>query len=115
MSSTYGSLKIQQKWEDMTVYAYVALRQMPKSERFTLGAEIRSKLWSGFQLIIKANASRNKMPFLFEIDVEIKTLLALTRVAYGMKIIPFKQYEHLSVLLVELGKMLGGWMKYGRS
>lgn len=113
--ATYGSLKIQQKWEDMTAYAYVSLRQMPKSERFTLGAEIRSKIWAGFQLIIKANAARNKMPFLFELDVEIKTLLALIRVAHGMKIIPFKQYGRLSELLVEIGKMLGGWMKYSRN
>ena len=56
--SAYGALKIQQKWEDMIKYAYVALRQLPKSERFTLGAEIRAGLWSGFRLIIRANAIR---------------------------------------------------------
>ena len=107
----YGTLKIQQKWEDMIGYAYIALRNIPKSERFTLGAEIRTALWSGLRLIIKANASRRKLTMLYDLDVEIKTLLALARVAYNMKIMPFKKYQHLSGLLVELGKMLGGWIK----
>lgn len=113
--AAYGVLKIQQKWEDMIKYAYAALRQMPKSERFTLGAEIRTGLWSGFRLIIRANASRRRLPMLYELDVEIKTLLGLIRVAFGMKLIPLKQYERLSMQLVELGRMLGGWIKYSKS
>ena len=108
------TLLIQQKWEDMIGYAYIALRNIPKSERFTLGAEIRTALWSGLRLIIKANASRRKLTMLYDLDVEIKTLLALARVAYSMKIMSFKKYQHLSGLLVELGKMLGGWIKYSQ-
>lgn len=45
-----GQLKIAQKWEDMAGYAYGALRQFPKSERFTIGAELRECLWKGFVL-----------------------------------------------------------------
>ena len=110
-----GQLKIQQKWEDMAGYAYVVLRHIPKSERFTLGAEIRTGIWKGLRLIVKANAVRNRLPMLYELDAEIKTLLALMRVAYGLKIMPSKKYEILSGKLVELGKMLGGWIKYSKT
>ena len=65
------TLLVQQKWEDMIGYAYVALRNIPKSERFTLGAEIRTALWSGLRLIIRANASRRKLTMLYDLDVEL--------------------------------------------
>jgi len=104
-------LQIYQKWEDMAGYAYVMLRHIPKSERFTLGSEIRSSIWRGLKLIIKANYVYNKRAPLQELDMELKTLLALIRVAYELRIIPTKKYEELSAKLIEIGKMLGGWIK----
>lgn len=111
----HSQLKIAQKWEDMAQYAYGALRHLPKSERFTLGAELRESIWRGLRVIVKANASKNKLPLLSELDAEIKTMLALLRVAHGLRIIPPKKYELWAGMLVEIGKMLGGWMKYCRS
>jgi hypothetical protein len=57
--------KIRQKWEDMMGYAYIALRHIPKSERFTLGSEIRNCLITGLKDIIKANIARNKLPIIY--------------------------------------------------
>jgi len=111
MSLRGGQLKIEQKWIDMTQYAYVALRQMPKSERFTMGAEIRTSLWAGFRLIIRANASRSRLVLLHDLDVEIKTILGLIRAGHGMGLLPHKHYERLSIMMVEIGRMLGGWIK----
>ncbi len=105
-------LKIVQKWEDMAKYAYVALRHLPKSERFTLGSELRASIWRGLKLIMQANHARNKMPLLQELDSEIKTMLALLRVASSLEVLPIKKYEVWSSLLIEIGRMLGGWMKY---
>jgi hypothetical protein len=107
-----SKLKILQKWEDMAGYAYVVLRHIPKSERFTLGAEIREVIWNGLKLIIKANAVQNKKPYLIELDSEVKVLLALIRVAYELKLMPIKKYEIFSGKLIEIGKMIGGWLKY---
>ena len=107
-------LKIQQKWEDMAAYAYVAMRHMPKSERWTLGNDIRACIWRGMALIVRANALRVKMPLLMELDVEIKILSALIRTAFAMEIMHPKQYERFAGMLVEIGKMLGGWMKAAR-
>jgi hypothetical protein len=108
-------LIIMQKWEDMAEYAYVALRHIPKSERFTLGAEIRSGIWKGLKLIAKANATGRRLPLLYELDAEIKGLLALIRIARRLKIMPDKKYEVMSGKLVELGRMLGGWIKYSKA
>lgn len=103
--------KIKQKWEDMMGYAYVALRHIPKSERFTLGSEIRNCLLNGLKNIIKANQVRNKIVIVYEIDINIKILLSLIRIASDMQILPFKKYEILAEKLTEIGKMVGGWIK----
>jgi len=110
-----AELKIQQKWEDMAQYAYVALRHIPKSERFTLGAEVRQSIWKGLRLIVRANTSRDKRKFLYELDAEIKTLQSLIRTAHSLQIIPDKKYRIWSEQLVELGRMLGGWIKSTKS
>ena len=104
-------LKIQQKWEDMARYAYVLLRSLPKSERFTLGAEIRQSVWQGCRLIARAAFARNRMPLLYDLDAEIKMLQAMIRLGHGLKIVSDKQYRILSEMLTEIGKMTGGWMR----
>jgi len=110
-----SKLKILQKWEEMAGYAYIVLRHIPKSERFTLGAEIRGVIWKGLRLIIKANIARNKRQYLIELDSEVKVLLALLRVAHELGIIPMKKYEIFSEKLIEIGKMIGGWLKHANS
>ena len=107
-------LRILQKWEDMAQYTYITLRHIPKSERFTLGAEIRNCIWRGLKLIIKANYSKNKLQLLYELDIEIKLLIALLRVGHTLTIIPTKKYSELTKCLVEIGKMPGGWIKFSK-
>jgi len=48
-------LKIYQKYYDMLIYLHIALRQFPKSEKFTLASEIKRVAIDGFRLIIRAN------------------------------------------------------------
>lgn len=106
------TLIIQQKWEDMAEYMYIVLRHIPKSERFTLGAEVRSSIWRGLRLIVRANAvRRERLRLLQDLDAEIKVLQGLIRTGRGLGIIPHRKYEIASQLLVELGKILGGWMR----
>lgn len=95
----------------MAEYAYVVMRHMPKSERWTLGSDIRHGVWRGLGLIIKANAVRAKIPILLELDMELKILSASIRTAARLKVVPIKQYEHIAAMMVEIGKMLGGWIK----
>jgi hypothetical protein len=104
-------LKIQQKWEDMSRYAYVLLRSIPKSERFTLGAEIRDTIWKGSRLISRAAYARNRIPLLLELDAEAKVFQAMIRMGHGLKIVSDKQYRILSEMLTEIGKMVGGWIR----
>lgn len=64
-----NELKIKQKHEDFVAYAYVALKHMPKSERFTLVADIKNSLFRILELIIRANKTRNRLPVLYDLEL----------------------------------------------
>ncbi len=90
---------------------YIALKHFPKSERFTLCADIKQSIYKIMRLIIQANKSRNKLTILYEIDTELDVLRTLIRLSMKMGFMPFKKYEVTSGYLAEIGRMLGGWIK----
>ena len=95
----------------MIEYGYTALRQYPKSERYTLAADIKQSMYELLKLIIRANKRYFKKTTLQDIDIELENLRYLVRLSNGLGFLPFKQYENWSRKLDELGKMLGGWIK----
>lgn len=109
--SKQEDLKILQRTYDMTQYAYGALRQMPKSERYALAADIKSSMHRLLTLIIRANKKYYKKTTLQDADIEIDVLRHLVRLAMELGFLPFQKYEHWSKLINEIGKMMGGWMK----
>ena len=105
-------LKIKQKFEDIIKYLYIALRQFPKSEKFTLAADIKRSAFKILELIIRCNMAKDKRKILKSIDVELEILRSLTRLSKELNFLPFNKYENISKNLVEFGRMLGGWIKY---
>lgn len=111
LMSNENDLKILQKCYDMIEYGYTALRHFPKSERFTLAADIKKSMYELLKMIIRANKRYFKKTTLQDIDIEIENLRYLIRLSNGLGFLPFKKYENWSRKLEELGRMLGGWIK----
>jgi hypothetical protein len=108
------TLKIYQKWEDMLTYLYPAARAYPKAERFTLASRTIDKALELGLYIVRANSLRNtteKRSALEQADIALAELKILARLAMRIQSLPVRKYENLSVMLVEIGKMLGGWMR----
>ena len=106
------NLKIKLKMEDTIKYGYIALKQFPKSEKFSLAADIKKTMFSLLEQIIRANRSReNKGPMLYDIDTSLEVLRTQVRLAMELEFLPFAKYEAWSSHTTELGKMLGGWIK----
>lgn len=106
-----GNLIIYQKTLESLKYAYIALKQFPKSEKFSLAAEVRSSYYKIIKLIIEANRKTKKLTDLFTLDTELVFLKSLIHLSHELKFIDVKKYEVLSKQLVEIGKILGGWIK----
>lgn len=99
------------KTYDMIKYGYPALAQFPKSEKFSLVVDIKRCMHIIMERVIEANKKYYKKTTLQELDVELMKLRHYLRLSMDLGFLPPKKYEVWSGLVVELGKILGGWMK----
>lgn len=95
----------------MIQYGYIVLRQFPKSEKYALAADIKNSMYKTLELIIVANKHYYKKNTLRELDVEVDKLKTLVRLSKDLGFLPFKKYKILTAYIVEIGKMVGGWIK----
>ena len=109
------NLKVFQKWLDMGKYLYVAIQSYPRSEKYTLGSDTRQAMIRVGRYIYRANVLHNetleKRRMIEHADMELVDLQLLIRLAVELGFLPLKKYERLSGMAVEIGKMLGGWIK----
>lgn len=108
------TLIIQQKVYDMIMYAYPAIEQFPKSQKFSLAQDMKKCLDAIMRYIIAANKKYTKKTTLQELDIENEALKIYIRMAFELGYLPPKKYEIWSGMAVEVGKMIGGWIKAAR-
>ena len=63
------------------------------------------------RLIIRAQKRYFKKNTLQDLDIELAHLLTKIRLAKELEYLPFKKYENWSKMVIELGKMVGSWIK----
>lgn len=107
-------LIIQQKVYDMIMYAYPAIEQFPKSQKFSLAQDMKKCLDAIMRYVIAANKKYTKKTTLQELDIENEALKIYIRMAFELGYLPPKKYEIWSGMAVEVGKMIGGWIKAAR-
>jgi hypothetical protein len=107
------NMKVYQKWEDMAKYVYIALQSYPKSEKFTIAADTRNALMLLGRYIYRANNVPNfeRPKALEQADLSLVDLKLLIRMGMLLQFMPMKKYEIASAQAVEIGMMLGGWIK----
>lgn len=93
------------------MYGYQALKQFPKHEKHVLGAEIRGSMLALQRLIITAIKRYHKKTTLTDLDIELAVLKRRVRLSKDLRYIDIKKYEIWVSQLVELGKMIGGWIR----
>lgn len=103
--------KTLQKIEDMMEYAYPALAQFPKAEKFSLAQDIRSSMNILLKLTVAEDKKYTKKTTLENMDIEVAALKVYIRLAMKLKFISFHRYEVWEGMLVEIGKMIGGLIK----
>jgi four helix bundle protein len=108
-------MKVYQKWLDMAKYLYVVVQSYPRSEKYTLGADTRHTMIRVGRYIYRANALSNESPekrrMIEQADMELVDLQLLIRLAVELGFVSTKKYELLSGMVVEIGRMIGGWLK----
>lgn len=108
------TLPLELKVCDMIGYGYTCLQRFPRTERHTLAADIKQSMFGILRLVIRAKRQYHKKTTLQDLDIENQTLMALVRLAKDLAFLPFKQYKLWAEMIVEIGRMIGGWLKSQR-
>jgi len=103
--------KLQEKILDMMEYAYVALKQFPKSEKYALATDIKHCMNLILGYAIEARKHYYKKTTLRDMDVEVAKLRVFIRLSFKLRFIDMTKYENWSEKVDEIGRMLGGWLK----
>ena len=91
---------------------YPTLKTFPKAEKFALCQEIKQAFYGLLRAIMLANNIKSKRRiYQDEADAYQKLLLVLISVACEQKYITQRRKAHLQLKLLEIGKLIGGWMK----
>jgi hypothetical protein len=99
----------------MMQYAYGALAQYPKSEKFALVADIKKCMHRILEHEVEASKKYYKKTTLQELDVDVTILKYYIRLSHDLKFLPNKKYEIWAGMVTEIGRILGGWLKSVRT
>ncbi len=105
------NMLIIKKGYDFTKWLLHHTGKYPKSYRFSVASRLENAVLEFVELMTIANMRRDKIPALKKADEALARIRLLFRLSYEMQFINLKSYEFGSRQMVELGRMLGGWLK----
>lgn len=94
-----------------TFYGYLA--SFPRKDRYTIGQRCEVTLLDLIETIAMAGniTKQEKLPVLKKASTRLDLLKVLFKLCNDLKIIDNKKYAVLDSQILEIGKMLGGWIR----
>jgi hypothetical protein len=100
------------KTEEFMVWLLGHTAKFPKSERFRLAQRIDNAIFDFHAVLIAAATYPNQArEYLLQAQLELNKLRAYLRLAMETRCASQSQYGFAAEYTVELGKLLGGWLK----
>jgi hypothetical protein len=104
------------KTYDLLLWLTGRVSDFPKAHRFRLARRIEDAAFGFHERLLRATRAgspKARMRLLLEADVELDKLRFYIRMASepALKLITPRQYGHVSRMIVEVGRLLGGWIK----
>ena len=104
-------LPIIQKALDLSKELVPRAARFPKEYKYVLGDRIMNQVLDIQDLLIKAAYSKRKSAHLDEANIRLEQLRFLLRLTNELGGMANKGYAHVSKLVDELGRQIGGWRK----
>ena len=99
------------KTYDFLLWIQNHVNKFPKNERFRIAKRLEDSAFLFYELLMEAVYSKNPREFLKKSDFELKKIRFYLRVSHDRSLTKTKQYEYASNALMEIGRLLGGWLK----
>lgn len=85
--------------------------KFPRQQRFVLAEALQGTALTFQEQLIEASLSANPCDILLKADVSLTKLRFYLRLCRDLEYLKLGQYEHVSRMVSEVGRLLGGWMK----
>ena len=99
------------KTYDLVAWLIPVTIKFPRQQRFVMAAALQREALRFQELLIEAAHQRQPRERLIAADAELDKLRTHLRLSRDLVLISPGQYEHAARLLVEVGRLLGGWQK----
>jgi len=100
------------KTSDFILWLLNHTEKFPKAERFRMAKRLADRAFAFYELLIEATrTTKRKRQLLIQADIELEKLRLYVRMSQARKLTSLSQYHFASSTLVEIGKLLGGWLK----
>jgi hypothetical protein len=99
------------KTHDLLDWLVPHLEGWPRPQRFFLARQVLESATQFYRLLLRARKvqKEDRAQVLLDADVELETLKALMRLGQERRYVSLGQYRHVSAMLAEIGRQLGGW------
>ena len=116
MINTHQKLEIPlvEKTREAYKLLFRYLECFPKKERYSMGQMMEKTLLSILEEIFLANSMPKiiKEPCLQKLNAKTELFKTLIRISFELNLLSSNQYLTISEKTIEIGKMIGGWIKY---
>jgi hypothetical protein len=99
------------KHYDLMAWLIPCTLNFPKSQRGVLARKVQQELFHIEAWLVEAGTAQEPRPALTEVDKGLIRLRTYLRLCHDLKLLSAGQFEHVSRIVVEEGKLLGGWFK----
>ncbi len=96
---------------DTVPWIMARTERFPKNLRYSLAQKIDNICLEILELIVQTIYSQAKREPLSKINLKLDVLRALIQMAFKLQRLSESQYEYISRILLDCGKMVGGWLK----
>ncbi len=89
------------------------IEKFPKRDRYTIGKRLEENILETIELTLLAKSKNQASCLLIlnKIDTKLKFIKILIRIGHNIKAIDQNKFIYLQEQTIELGKILGGWIK----
>jgi len=117
MENTNFEPSLLKKTYQFYLSAIRCLDNFPKKKRYTLGEKIENNILVLIEIISLANIQIRTMrePIIYNASAKCELIKILIRMSFDLSLIDGRRYLDLEKKIQEIGKMIGGWIKFLRN
>lgn len=103
------------KTYDLILWSCNHTGRFPRQHRFVLGERLERSLYDLLETLIQAKYSRERTPLLNDANLKLEILRFQVRLAKDLQCLQVKSYAFAAKQIDEIGKLVGGWLRSGKT